>query len=206
MSPIHPVYIVDDDGSIRASIKFILEKLKRPCKTFSAGEHFLREARDLERGIVLLDSRMPGMSGHDVQLGMLDMGICMPVIIITGHGDVEQAVRALHHGAISFLEKPFRREALLHAIERGDEAIEDRRLATQNRHAAQRKLNALTPREREVMDGLAMGYPNKTIAFDLGISARTVEVHRANLMQKLEVNSLADALRIAFAAEELSDR
>lgn len=201
MTQVHPVYVVDDDRSVRSSIKFIFDQLRRPCRTFESGVEFLREAPKLEKGVVLLDIRMPDMDGHMVHEEMGRRGISLPVVVITGHGDIEQAVQAMQRGAVDFLEKPFRRDTLISAVERGDLALTDQTAIAEHKLEAQNRLNRLTPRERDVMKGLAMGYPNKTIAYDLGISPRTVEVHRANLMQKLEARNLADALRIAFAAE-----
>lgn len=202
MTRTHPVYVIDDDRSVRSSIKFIFDQLRRSSRAFESGPEFLREAPSLEKGTILLDIRMPDMDGHAVQSELAKRGICWPVIVVTGHGDVEQAVRAMRNGALDFLEKPFRRDALLDAIGRADALINDRTAGSDRREQARRKLNRLTARERDVMNGLAMGYPNKTIAYDLGISPRTVEVHRANLMHKLEARNLADALRLAFAAEE----
>ena len=202
MTRTYPVYVVDDDRSVRSSMKFIFDQLRRPCQTFENGPEFLRQAPKLEQGTVLLDIRMPEMDGHQVQEVMRKRGICLPLVVITGHGDVEQAVRAMRNGALDFLEKPFRRDALIDAVERGDRAIDDRSADAEHRKEARRRLNRLTARERDVMNCLALGYPNKTIAYDLGISPRTVEVHRANLMRKLEARNLADALRLAFAAEE----
>lgn len=206
MNAQHPVYVVDDERSLRSSIKFILDQVRRSCRTFESGNDFLREAKGLERGTVLLDVRMPGLDGHSVHDELNKLGICFPVVMITGHGDIDQAVQAMRKGAIDFLEKPFRREALLAAIDRGDRYIENQELAAERADVARQRMNGLTPRERDVMHGLAQGFPNKTIAYDLGISPRTVEVHRANLMHKLEARNLADALRIAFAAEEGRDQ
>lgn len=144
---------------------------------------------------------MPGRDGLEVQSTMNDRGLAFPVIVVTGHGDIGLAVRAMKAGAIDFLEKPYRREDLLAALQQACNRLEDGEHVKKHSADAKLRLNALTPREREVMDGLANGYPNKTIAYDLGISPRTVEVHRANLMEKLEARSLSDALRIAFDAE-----
>ena len=143
---------------------------------------------------------MPEMDGLEVQQALLDRGVTMPVIVLTGHADVSIAVRAMKAGAVDFLEKPFEKAVLIAAIETafGRLAVADG--ASARATEAEVILAVLTPREREVLDGLAQGLPNKTIAYDLGISPRTVEVHRANLMAKLDVRSLSDALRLAFAA------
>lgn len=152
------------------------------------------------KACVLLDVRMPGVDGLEVQRRMTSAGLDCPVIVFTGHGDIALAVTAMQLGAIDFLEKPVDRERLLSAIERALAVARDRSQLAKQAQWAQSQLGKLTSRERETLDGLACGYPNKTIAYDLGISARTVEVYRANIMAKLEVTSFADALRIAFAA------
>lgn len=195
------IYIVDDDAAVRRSLKFLLDTERLPSRAFESGDDFLKEAGALSHGCVLLDIRMPGRDGLEVQQIMNERGIEFPVIVVTGHGDIGKAVRAMKAGAIDFLEKPYRREDLLAALQQACNRLEDEEKIKQNARDAKVRLNALTPREREVMDGLANGYPNKTIAYDLDISPRTVEVHRANLMEKLEARSLSDALRIAFAAE-----
>lgn len=143
---------------------------------------------------------MPGMDGLQVQAAMADAGIDFPVIVLTGHGDISTAVRAMRAGAVDFLEKPFNRERLLQALELGFMQLADVKGQREREQWAKVKIAGLTDREREVLDGLACGYPNKTIAYDLGISSRTVEVYRANVMTKLEVSNFADVLRVAFAA------
>jgi two-component system response regulator FixJ len=144
---------------------------------------------------------MPGMDGLEVQQALQNKGVNLPVIIMTGHGDVGLAVRAMKAGAVDFIEKPFEKEALLGSIDEGFRRLSRREATDDRMRDAEVRLQALTPRERDVLDGLAQGLPNKTIAYDLGISARTVEIHRANLMMKLQVRSLSEALRIAFAAK-----
>ncbi|MBB6125609.1 two-component system response regulator FixJ [Sphingobium subterraneum] len=168
--------------------------------TYASGVEFLKTARSAEAGCVLLDIRMPDMDGLEVQAALAKRGITMPVIVLTGHGDVTFAVRAMRAGAVDFLEKPFEKAALLRAIEEGFERLDDALGRSARSTEATVMIAGLTGRERDVLEGLANGYPNKTIAYDLGISARTVEVHRANLMTKLGAISLSDVLRIAFAA------
>jgi two-component system response regulator FixJ len=143
---------------------------------------------------------MPEMDGLQVQHQLNERGVTMPVIVLTGHGDVTIAVKAMRNGAFDFLEKPFEADQLLSAIENGFERANEANSATRT-DAARTQLASLSAREREVLEGLAAGYPNKTIAYDLGISPRTVEVHRANLMQKLGARSLSEALRVTFTAE-----
>jgi two-component system response regulator FixJ len=196
------VHLVDDDEAIRRSAGFMLKTSGYRVAAYESGVELLKHARALEAGCILLDIRMPGMDGLEVQQALRDQGVTLPVIIMTGHGDVSLAVRAMKAGAVDFIEKPFEKAGLLSALEAGrarlDRAERGRDLAGE----AAVRLQALTPRERDVLDGLARGLPNKSIAFDLGISPRTVEIHRANLMTKLGVRSLSEALRIAFAAQE----
>lgn len=194
------VHIVDDEDAIRRSASFMLKTSGYAVETWATGVAFLKEVRHIEAGCVLLDVRMPDMDGLEVQQALLERGVTMPVIVLTGHADVSIAVRAMKAGAVDFLEKPFEKAVLIAAIETAFDRLEKADGAAARTAEANVVLGVLTPREREVLDGLAQGLPNKTIAYDLGISPRTVEVHRANLMAKLEVRSLSDALRLAFAA------
>lgn len=200
MSDSRVVHLVDDEEAIRKSAGFVLSRAGYKVQPYGSGAEFLKQARAAPRGCVLLDVRMPEMDGLQVQAAMADRGIDMPVIVLTGHGDVTIAVQAMKAGAVEFLEKPFEKAALLAALERAFLRLE----RNDNRELEQRealtRIAALTPREREILEGLSKGYPNKTIAYDLGCSSRTVEVHRASLMHKLAVHSLSDLLRIAFAA------
>jgi two-component system response regulator FixJ len=194
------VHIIDDEDAIRRSASFMLKTSGFAVQTWASGVEFLKEARELETGCVLLDVRMPGMDGLTVQRTMAEQGIAMPVIILTGHGDIAIAVQAMKAGAVDFLEKPFERERLLVAIEAAYDRIQNAETSARRTAEAEILIAGLTAREQDVLRGLADGLPNKTIAYDLGISPRTVEVHRANLMTKLNVRSLSEALRIAFAA------
>lgn len=194
------IHIVDDEEAIRKSASFLLKTAGYAVETWPSGAAFLADVKHAEHGCVLLDIRMPDVDGLEVQRLLAERGVTMPVIIMTGHGDIGIAVRAMKAGAVDFLEKPFERAAVLAAIEAAFDRIAQAGQAVGRAREADVRLAALTARERDVLEGLARGLPNKTIAFDLGISARTVEVHRANLMAKLEVRSLSDALRIAFAA------
>jgi two-component system response regulator FixJ len=160
----------------------------------------LRHADKLTPAAALLDIRMPGMDGLELQRHMQREGFNFPVIVLSGHGDITMAVQAMQAGAINFLEKPVDRQHLLDAVACAFETLTDCEEQRNRTDWARTQIGRLTIREREVLDGLACGYPNKTIAYDLGISARTVEVYRANVMEKLAVHSFADALRIAFAA------
>ena len=195
------VHLVDDDGAIRRSAGFLLKTSGYQVRSYESGVDLLRSFSELDKGCILLDIRMPGMDGLEVQQALKDKGVTLPVIIMTGHGDVTLAVKAMKAGAIDFIEKPFEKASLLGAIEQGVKRLRDVEKGDDLAREATVRLGALTPRERNVLAGLAQGLPNKTIAYDLGISPRTVEIHRANLMTKLEVRSLSEALRIAFAAE-----
>lgn len=200
MSEPFPIYVVDDDEAIRRSLSFLLKTSGYAVRLFEGGTVFLKDAAGLEPGCVLLDVRMPDIDGLEVQRELRARGIMLPVVIMTGHGDIDMAVAAMKAGASDFIEKPFEKAALLGCVEAARRVAVADRGAGARAEDARARLNVLTDREREVLDGLVEGLPNKTIAFDLGISPRTVEIHRANLMQKLEVKSLAEALRIAFHA------
>ncbi len=194
------VHIVDDEEAIRRSAGFMLKTSGFAVQTWGSGTEFLREVRHLPHGCILLDVRMPDIDGLGVQARLAEQGVTMPVVIMTGHGDISIAVRAMKAGAVDFIEKPFEKATLLAAIGDAFARIAAAGHASVRAADAEVILAALTPRERDVLEGLVRGLPNKTIAYDLDISPRTVEVHRANLMTKLGVRSLSDALRIAFAA------
>lgn len=194
------VYVVDDDEAIRRSLSFMLRTSGYKVELFASGEAFLKAAGKLEPGCVLLDIRMAGMDGLEVQQALARDGIGLPVIIMTGHGDVNLAVRAMKGGAIDFIEKPFEKVVLMSALDQGFARLSVNDVRSLRAQEAATRLEVLTPRERDVLKGLVEGLPNKSIAYDLGISPRTVEIHRANLMTKLGVKSLSEALRIAFAA------
>jgi two-component system, LuxR family, response regulator FixJ len=194
------VYLIDDDEAVRRSAGFMLKTSGYAVNAFESGVAFLKEVKELEPGCILLDVRMPGLDGLEVQRELADRGVAYPVIVMTGHGDIGVAVQAMKSGAVDFIEKPFEKAVLLHAIEEGFARLASKSRAQVRQEEALVRLNGLTPRERDVLQGLANGLPNKTIAYDLGISPRTIEIHRANLMTKLEVSSLSEALRIAFAA------
>ncbi|MGE5063207.1 MAG: response regulator transcription factor [Myxococcales bacterium] len=194
------VHLVDDDAAIRRSVGFMLKTSGHRVETYESGTELLKASTHLEEGCILLDIRMPGMDGLEVQEVLQDKGVSLPVIIMTGHGDVSLAVKAMKAGAVDFIEKPFEKEALLASLEEGYRRLTRKEATDDRMRDAAIRLQALTSREKDVLDGLAQGLPNKTIAYDLGISPRTVEIHRANLMTKLGVRSLSEALRIAFAA------
>lgn len=195
------VHVVDDDTSIRRSVSFVLKTSGHQVQAFESGIELLKKGARLEPGCILLDIRMPGMDGLEVQQALQEQGVALPVIIMTGHGDVSLAVKAMKAGAVDFIEKPFDKDSLLASLDEGFRRLERKEATDDRKRDAEVQLQALTDRERDVLDGLAQGLPNKTIAYDLGISPRTVEIHRANLMSKLGARSLSEALRVAFAAQ-----
>ncbi|MBR9834566.1 MAG: response regulator transcription factor [Alphaproteobacteria bacterium] len=194
------LHLVDDDEAIRHSASFMLRHEGFTVKTYKDGVTFLSEVSPAERGCVLLDVRMPVMDGLAVQNEMSERGLDMPVIILTGHGDVPMAVKAMKAGAVDFIQKPYDKQSLLGAIGKACATMEDKNNLHARSREAKAKLSALTGRERDVLERLVEGMTNKAIANDLAISARTVEIHRANLMEKLEAESLSAALKTAFSA------
>lgn len=194
------VHLVDDDEAIRRSASFMLRTSGYLVKTYASGVEFLESASEAAPGCILLDVRMPEMDGLEVQAALKERGVLLPVVVMTGHGDISTAVEAMKLGAVDFIEKPFEKAVLLRALEAGLERLDKSAKRHVRADEARARLTVLTPRELDVMKGLVRGHPNKTIAYDLDISPRTVEIHRANLMTKLEVHSLSDALRVAFAA------
>ena len=200
MTTARQIYLIDDDEAIRRSASFMLKTSGFHVETFASGVNFLKVARGLDPGCVLLDVRMPEIDGLAVQANMKEHGIALPIIVMTGHGDVTVAVAAMKAGAVDFLEKPFEKAELLAAMDNGFARIEQTGHREERASLAVIRLAALTPRECDVLKGLVHGLPNKTIAYNLGISPRTVEIHRAHLMTKLNVRSLSEVLRIAFAA------
>ena len=196
------VHIVDDDASVRDSLMVLLESAGYAVRAYDSAVAFLQAASDRTAGCVLTDVQMPELNGLELQRRMGKQGIRLPVIVMTGHGDVPIAVEAMKAGAADFLEKPFGDEQLLTAVS-GAVAI-SRRVRDEAAAVADtmRRLATLTPREREVLGHLVAGQPNKTIAYDLGSSPRTVEVHRARVMEKMGVRSLPELVRMTIAAEQ----
>jgi two-component system response regulator FixJ len=193
------VYVLDDDDAVLRSLERLLNSVNFEPITFNRPEAFLAAAQTFKSGCVLLDVRLPGMSGLEVQAQLHKMRNDLPVIVMTGEGDIQTAVRAMKGGAADFLEKPYSDHTLLMAIEAAFEK-EHRFNRDGEIVEATRRLAILSPREREVLDGLLAGQPNKLIAYQLGISVRTVEVHRARMMERLGMRRLAEALRLAIIA------
>jgi two-component system response regulator FixJ len=194
------VYIVDDDEAVRDSLSILLESNAFALRSFGSAPEYLAAASSLPAGCLIVDISMPEMDGLELQRRLSERSLDFPMIVITGHGDVPLAVRAMKAGAIDFIEKPFAAEAILDSL-----AAAFSNMATPNeeepeRVAATAKLALLSPREREVLAGLLAGLPNKSIAYDLAISPRTVEIHRARVMDKMGARSLSELIRLALAA------
>lgn len=194
------VFVVDDDADIRDSMRLLLEVAGFKVRSFTSAKHFLADDQP-KHGCLIADIRMPDMSGLELQEEVTRRHIDLPVIIITGHGDVPLAVQAMKAGAVDFLEKPFSEDMILASVRRALEiGLRARGRAAETR-AAKDLLSALTPRERGVLDKLVQGRSNKVVAYELGISPRTVEIHRAHIMSKMEASSLSDLVRVVLAAE-----
>ena len=193
------IHIIDDDEAIRDSLTFLLDTANFKVRAYDSAEAFLARLDGLEPGCIITDLRMPGMSGMDLVQRLKDSGAAIPVIVITGHGDVSLAVEAMKAGVCDFIEKPFDDNAIFAALN-----LALSRLGDQGRGAARRavieRLESLSQRERQVLDGLVSGRANKVIAYDLGISPRTVEVYRANVMTKMQAASLSELVRMALLA------
>jgi two-component system response regulator FixJ len=198
MSP-GTVHIVDDDEAVRDSLQALLEAKKYAAKTYPTAEAFLAAHSTAPEGCAIVDVRMPGMDGITLLNRLRERGAALPVIVVTGHGDIPLAVQAMKAGAVDFVEKPYSNETIIEAVRRALAAAPADTAAGSAELAA--RIATLTPRERDVMDQLVIGNPNKIIAFELKISPRTVEIHRANLMKKMQADSLSHLVRMALAAK-----
>jgi two-component system response regulator FixJ len=195
------VHVIDDDEAVRDSLAFLLDTAGMEVRTYESPLPFLEVLPVPEPACVITDIRMPEMTGIELLHRLQEKDQRLPVIVITGHGDVPMAVEAMRLGAADFIEKPFADEIILAALRSALERHSDIRRIDADRAAATARLAALSTRERQVLEGLVAGNPNKTIAYDLGISPRTVEVYRANLMTKTQASSLSDLVRMALLAE-----
>jgi two-component system response regulator FixJ len=198
------VHVVDDDEAVRESLAFLLQSADLAVRTHENAIAFLDSLPDVRGGCIITDVRMPEIDGLELLRRLKSLNVQIPVIVITGHGDVPLAVEAMKIGAVDFLEKPFEDEALLGSVRAAlgqwkNEAHRDLEQA-----AIVDRLNELSARERQVLEGLVAGLPNKSIAFDLGISPRTVEIYRANVMTKMQARSLSEVVRMALIAGVLS--
>jgi two-component system, LuxR family, response regulator FixJ len=199
------VHVIDDDDAARQSLEFLLRTARLDVRTYESVTAFLEILPQIRAGCVITDVRMPGLSGIDLLKRLKELGVGIPVIVMTGHGDIPLAVEAMKFGAVDFFEKPFDDEAMVAAVR----SALDRHKDDSKRKAELSQINAklmeLSNRERQVLEGLVAGHPNKVIAFDLGISPRTVEIYRANLMTKMQASSLSALVRMAIVAGVLDN-
>jgi two-component system response regulator FixJ len=206
MSSRATVCVIDDDDAVRDSVAFLLQTAGIAVRTFESAAAFLAAMPLADAGCIITDVRMPDIDGIELLRRLKGMNVAVPVIVITGHGDVPLAVEAMKIGATDFLEKPFDDTALLDAVQAALGQGEQARAQNAERQDIATRLAALSTRERQVLDGLVAGHPNKTIAFDLGISPRTVEIYRANLMSKMQASSLSNLVRMALIAGVTGER
>ena len=198
------VHVIDDDEGLRESLAFLLRSAKLEVRSFDSAKAFLDVLPDAAPGCVITDVRMPEMSGIELLRRLKELKVDVPVIVITGHGDIALAVEAMKTGATDFFEKPFDDDLLVASVRAALRQQEDQTKRTAERTEIEHRIATLSPREKDVLTGLIEGRANKQIAFDLGISPRTVEIYRANLMNKMQANSLSDLVRMALLAEMLS--
>jgi two-component system response regulator FixJ len=196
------VFIVDDDRAVRKALSFLIESIDLQCQSFASAQEFLDSYDPNRSGCLLLDVRMPGMSGLDLQARLTAQQSTLPIIFITGHGDVPMAVEALQRGACDFLQKPFRDQELLDRVNIALEKDQEKRNRIEEQEQLRLRYASLTDREREVMDWVVTGKANKVIAHQLGVSQRTVEIHRARVMKKMDAASLADLVRMQMLLKQ----
>ena len=194
------VHLIDDDEAVRTSLGFLLEMNDLPAKTYASAVEFLEVADSLKGGCIVTDVRMPQMSGLDLVRRLKERGSKLPVIVITGHGDVPLAVEAMRAGVMDFIEKPFDDEVLVRSIRTALAGAAESDAQSEERRRFEEMLSTLSGREKDVLRGVVAGKMNKVIAFELGISPRTVEVYRANVMSKTHANGLSELVRIALLA------
>ena len=195
------VHIVDDDPAIRQAMEFLMRSVGMRYEIYRSADEFLSAHDESVSGCLVLDIRMPGMGGLELQERLRERGSSLPIIFITGHADVPMAVDAMQKGAFDFIQKPFRDQDLLERINAAMKADHAKRAEHERRSEVGERLASLTPREREVMDLVVTGRPNKIVAYELGVSQRTVEIHRARVMEKMGANSLADLVRMSLEAK-----
>lgn len=195
------VFVVDDDPAMRESLRWLIESIGLSVQTHATAKEFLERYNPANVGCLVLDVRMPGLSGLDLQDELAERGCHLPIIMITGYAEVPMAVRAMKAGAIDFIEKPFSDQDLLDRVRFAIDLSVQRRVEDDERDEISARVARLTPREREVCDRVIAGLSNKAIATDLGLSMKTVEVHRARVMEKLQASTLADLVRVTLLAE-----
>jgi len=198
------VYIVDDDEAVRDSLRWLLEANSYRVRAYSSAEAFLAEYDEQHAGVLIVDVRMPGMSGLELQEHLIARKSPMPIVFITGHGDIPMAISTMKKGAVDFLEKPFDETALGEIVSRMFEQANQRLSQAKAVRQHEAMLARLTTREQQVLERIVAGRLNKQIADDLGISIKTVEAHRANIMEKLQVTTVADLMKVALARPEVS--
>ena len=194
------VFIVDDDPAIRFAMQALMDSVNLEHEIFESGDEFLSKITEQRPGCLVLDIRMPGLGGLELQEELIKRGNTLPIIFITGHGDVPMAVDAMQKGAVDFIQKPFRDQELLDRVREALATDEERREEQQLHAEVNERLSRLTNREREVFDLVVTGKPNKVIAYELGVSQRTVEIHRARVMEKMQARSLADLVKMHMTA------
>ena len=195
------VFIVDDDNGVRSSIRVLMKSVGLAATSLSSAQEFLADYPHLQPGCLVLDIRMPGMSGLELQQALNAKGAVIPVIFITGHADIPMAVEAMRHGAFDFLQKPFRDQDLIDRVQEALIRDKETREALREHGRIRARLGSLTPREREVLELLTSGKANKMMAQDLGLSQRTVEIHRAHVMEKMGAKSVAQLVRMVMEIE-----
>jgi len=201
MNKIPHIAVVDDDEAMRHSLQWLLESSGYQTDLYASADDFLHNQASNETSCMLLDVRMPGMSGLELQKELQRRTIFIPIVIITGHGDIDMAVQAMKAGAIDFIEKPFNDDSLLNAIEKAVNTNQNHLDKKVIQAKIQQHLQQLTPREHEVMEMVTQGYANKKIATDLGVTTKTIEAHRAKVMEKMQAASLAELVRMSVLAE-----
>jgi two-component system, LuxR family, response regulator FixJ len=192
------IFVVDDDMAVRDALKLLLRSVGQAVETYGSAQEFLDAYSEDRPGCLVLDIRMPGMSGLELQQKLNEKHSILPIIFITGHGDVPMAVEAMQAGAVDFIQKPFRDQDLIDRINQALEKDSNNRAALGERNDIRKRLETLTPREREVLDLVVHGKANKVIAGDLKLSQRTVEIHRARVMEKMQASSLAHLVRMVL--------
>jgi two-component system, LuxR family, response regulator FixJ len=197
------IHIVDDEEPVRKSLAFLLTMSDHAVRVHESATAFLTVAPSLERACLVTDLRMPDMNGVELLKKLREENATLPTIVITGHADVPMAVEAMKAGALDFIEKPFEDEVLLEAIARAIAELERRGDGARDTASVRARMEGLSERERQVMEAIVAGLPNKTIAYDLDISPRTVEVHRANVMAKMQARSLAELVRMVMSVETI---
>ncbi|MDI9245992.1 response regulator FixJ [Marinobacter sp. CHS3-4] len=199
------VYVVEDDEAVRDSLELLLKSDGKPVKTYDNANAFLKDYSDDMAGCIVLDIRMPGMDGMELQKKLNDKHSILPIIFVTGHGDVPMAVDAMKEGAVDFIQKPYREEALLEKIEAALQQDIEQRKTLGEKQEILRRVKSLTPREHEIMDRMIEGQANKVIAIELEISQRTVEIHRSRVMHKMGTHSLAHLVRMILSVKDRID-